>query len=236
MRIYVAVACHNRKRTAELCLPTLKGALGHDDALVLYNDGSTEYDKRFLQQWTTNVVSHPNIGIEAERRLHLDDFWRSHAEFLYFTDHDAIHDPMALEEGLRLQKKYGGPLVCLYNTMAHVRIPGNTTGDLKSSGVIWRRYAPGISYLLTRDHVKDIMPHLSRITNFDWNIPDILGNQCAITRTSYCDHVGIGGLRHPESDGPDGGDRGLSPTPWLVAKRAEIVTALTYDCASHNLD
>ncbi len=229
MRVFIAVACHNRKRTAELCLPTLKDAAGADDWIHLFNDGSSEYDRDWLIQFGDYVsdVHHLSpIGIEAQRRLHLRMFMESDAEYLYFTDHDAIHDPYSIGEGIRIQKKCGGPLVCLYNTAAHTRLAGNTTADFPSSEVIWRRYAPGISYLLTREHVKELMPHISRITNFDWNIPDILGNQCAISRTSYVDHIGHGGARHPKNEGVEGGDRATNPTEWLKLKRAEIVAKL----------
>jgi hypothetical protein len=68
---------------------------------------------------------------------------------------------------------------------------------------------------------------LQNITNFDWNIPDILGARCAISRTSYVDHMGFGGLRHPAGAGLDDGDRALNPTSWLVKKRAEVVARLS---------
>ncbi len=228
-RIYIAVACWNRKRIAGPCLPTLKGAAGPDDRIHLFNDGSTEYDTPWLEQFGDKVFGSTRMGIEAQRRMHLAAFWHSEFEYLYFTDHDAIHDPDAMDFGIHLSLKYGGPLVCLYNTMAHVRLAGNTTGDCDGSQVIWRRYAPGISYLLTREHVKELIPKLSSITNFDWNIPDILGNHCAVSRVSYCDHIGFGGDRHPKDEGVDGGDVALNPTDWLVIKRAQIITKLKAD-------
>lgn len=226
-RIFIAVACHNRRRTAELCLPTLRGALGNDDHLVLYDDGSAEYDAHWLRQWGDRVVATAEpIGIEAQRVMHLRDFWRSDAQFLYFTDHDCIHDPDSLNMALDLHHHWGG-LVCLYDTKAHSGLHGNTTHDKPDYPVIIRRYAPGVSLFMSREKVGRVMQYVESLTAFDWQIPDILGNNCTVSRRSYIDHLGVGGIRHPASEGADGGDRATNPTPWLVAKRAEIVAALS---------
>jgi hypothetical protein len=48
----------------------------------------------------------------------------------------------------------------------------------------------------------------------------------AISKTSYVDHIGIGGLHHPPGVGIEGGDVALNPTPWLVEKRAEVIRSL----------
>lgn len=233
-RIYVAVACHNRKSVAELCLPTLVESVTFMDKLVLHNDGSSEYDASWLRQFTAptanhHVIDHPKpIGIQAQRRLHLTDFLESKEYFthLNLTDHDCIHDPSWAPNALTLQAKYDGAPLCLYNTEAHVRLPGNTIRDEPESKVIWRRVAPGVSYLLTRKHVEQLAPHIGRLEHFDWQIPQLIG-PFAVSRVGYIDHIGWGGERHPISEGPDGGDRVLSPTPWLQAKRAEIVARLT---------
>lgn len=225
-RTMICVACHERKRTAELCLPTLKWAIYTDDLLVCYNDGSTEYGTHWLRQLADKAIGNdPAKGIEWQRREHLRDFWASDYDRLYFTDHDCIHDPGFMHEARRLQDEYGA-LVCLYNTEAHSRLPGNTIEDDPTKDIIWRRYAPGVSYLLTRAMVAKIMPHLHTLTAFDWQIPSILGNRCAISRTSYVDHVGWKGLRHPMSEGIEGGDRATNPTLHLQFKRAEIVAKL----------
>jgi hypothetical protein len=210
--IMICVACHNRRAIAELCLPTVRGAMRPGDYFFAYNDGSKEYDYEMLTPWADEVKeTEAPVGIEAQRRQHLRDFWESGMDLLYFTDHDAIHDPQAFSNAIRLQQEHGGPLVCLYNTAAHSAIAGNTLEDKPESEVIWRHYAPGVSYLLTRQHVEKIMPRLQNLVAFDWQIPDILGARCAISRVSYVDHIGYGGQRHPAGAGYDGGDRHESP-------------------------
>ncbi len=233
-RIYVAVACHNRKAVAEQCLPTLRHPCHPDDTVVLYNDGSTEYDDFWLQRFLPGERNssrawvsgwNPAIGIQAQRRQHLRDFLeRKDRTHLYFSDHDVLLDPEWRANALRIQGKYGHAPLCLYNTQAHIRLQGNTVDDLDGSEVIWRRVAPGVSYLLTREHVEHIQ--IDRLEHFDWQIPAMIG-PFAVSRVGFVDHIGWGGQRHPVKEGPDGGDRVLNPTPWLVAKRAEVVAALS---------
>lgn len=226
-RILICVLCHNRKVQTRFALETLADAMAPGDELRAYNDGSTEYDGAWLANWADHVVNSQQIGTESQRFHQLQEFRENDRwNHLYFTDNDTIHDPTWRENALRIQQSAdvaGAPL-CLYNTLAHSTMHGNTIEDDENHEVIWRRYAPGVSYLLTRAHVARL--NLDRIQNFDWHIPDQLGNRFAVTRTSYLDHIGIGGLRHPADAGPDGGDRALNPTSFLVEKRKEVVKAL----------
>jgi hypothetical protein len=146
--------------------------------------------------------------------------------YLYLTDSDAIHDPSWRSEAMRLQSMAAGAPVCLYNTMAHVTIQGNTIEDDLDSDVIWRRVAPGISYWLTRDHVAKIMPFVEQLQHWDWQVPEILGHRFAVARRSYVDHIGFGGMHHPRSEGFDGGDRSLNPSVPLIRLRRQIVARL----------
>jgi hypothetical protein len=211
----------------------MRDTLDVKDVLSLWNDGSFEYDA----EWLTQFLFYPNgyvlqnshlqpNGIQVQRQMHLRHFlvFQSFTH-LYLTDHDCLHDPTWRENALRLQSKYDHKPICLYNTQAHVRLPGNTIEDNPESEVIWRKVAPGVSYLLTREHVDRLAPHISSLQHFDWQIPQLIG-PFAVSRVGYIDHIGWSGERHPVSEGPDGGDRVINPTPWLVAKRAEVVAKL----------
>lgn len=226
----ICVPCRDRKRVAELCLPTLRDSKGPDDLLILSNDGSVEYGPDFLVQFGDVRSCRESIGIDAQRREHFNFFMRSEFTHLYLTDCDAIHDPEWRAAGLSIQTILKEPPVCLYNTLAHVRLGGNTIADVEGYFVIWRRVAPGISYLLTRAHVHRIvaaLPHFPAAYHWDWTVPAILGHNFAVSRTCHVDHIGWGGERHPPGAGLDEGDRALSPTSWLVQKRAEIVAKLS---------
>lgn len=241
-RILICIAVSNRARLAEACIKTVADTLFdhnsgqslHGDVLTLWDDGST--DSANLGFFADEVHRAPkNIGIEAMRRNHFRRFENaivcgSHFSHLYLTDADAPHDPCWREELLRLQEAHGGAPICGYNTQSHARIEGNTIIDDPASEVIWRRAAPGVSHLLTAGHVAKVCDWLSSNPqthwHWDWTVPAILGHRFAVTRTSYVSHIGKGGYHHPESEGWDGGDVPLNPTPWLIAKRAEIVAKL----------
>lgn len=239
-KILICIPCHERRRITELCVPTVHDGMGATDVLNLYNDGSNEYGASFLfSLGASNVhVTNPGVGIERQRKSHFLDFARSERDFthLYLTDSDALHDPRWREHALWLQDNHGGAPVCLYNTAAHETLVGNTINNDPKSDVIWRRVAPGISYLLTTEHVKKVMramPEMPPHWHWDWTVPAILGHKMAISRVSHVDHIGLGGMHHPTGEGLDGGDRALNPTKWLVAKRTEVVRQLTaFDYAS----
>lgn len=234
-KLYVAVPVLNRKRVVELCLPTMAQSLADEDALNVHNDGSVEFTNDWLatliRPKDTIYFEEQTIGIEAQRRMHLAHFWHAAKSngftHLVFSDCDMLMDGNWRSEALRLLEKYDSPPLCMYDTEAHVRLAGNLLEDKPESEVIWRKYAPGVSYILTVEHVRSIMPYLPAMNHFDWQIPNILGNRFAISRASYCEHLGFGGLHHRDEYGVDGGDRARNPTSFLIEKRAEVVKKLS---------
>lgn len=242
-KLYIAVPVHNRKEIVRECLPTLVHGVEREDSVVIHNDGSKDIDRAFLSLWTDTpqdalIMHNEPIGIERQRRLHFELFWRAVLggkgyTHLYLTDSDALHDPNWRSELLRLQAKYDDDPICGYNTDAHVRLAGNTQEDDPKEEVIVRRVAPGVSYLLTIEHVRKVMRYLSALPpdtptwHWDWTVPAILGHRFLVTRRSVVDHIGMFGMHHPQYDGYDGGDRCLGPTEWLVKKRTQVVAKLS---------
>lgn len=228
--ILVCIPVHNRLHIARECIPTVQAGMARSDSLAIYDDGSSD-NLGPLPGWPGDSYHRRDeaVGIERQRKAHFREFQSEKFTHLYLTDSDALHDPHWRDKALMLQKDAGGAPVCLYNTQAHERLPGNTVevdGDL---GIIWRRVAPGISYFLTADHVRTVcatLPHLPDHWNWDWTVPNLLGGRFAVSAVSYVDHVGHGGMHHPDNEGLDGGDRATGPTPWLIQKRAEVVAKL----------
>ena len=237
-RIYIAIPIHGRLKLAEECVPTVRDTSSlHDDMVALYDDSGGlggEFPRSLMAGYVPIVIGE-HIGIERQRRKHFMDFAAtSPGEFthLYLTDADAPHDPNWRSELLRIQASVGGAPVCGYNTKVHADMPSNTI--FEGGEIIWRRVAPGISYLLTREHVEKVVRWL--VANpqvehwsFDWTVPSLLGNRFAVTKTSYVEHIGMGGYHHPPDAGWDGGDRALNPTPAVAKLRAEIVGRLNTD-------
>ena len=55
-KILVALSTFNRKVVTELCLNNLKEILDDDIKLVIYDDASTTYDRKFLLNYTKGVT------------------------------------------------------------------------------------------------------------------------------------------------------------------------------------
>jgi hypothetical protein len=226
-RIFVAIPVRDRFEIAKQCIPTVRAGMMPGDHLALFNDGSKSILPMDLLKIADSYVHDGNSqGIEEQRRVHFRLFQnlRDYTH-LYLTDADALHDPDWRRTLLQLQQLAGGRPVCGYNTEAHARLIGNTLAT-PPGPLIWRAVAPGISYLLTRAHAEHVVKHIPPQWNWDWTVPALLGSRMAIARQSCVDHVGHGGIHHPAAEGLEGGDRALNPTPWLVAKRAEVIKYL----------
>lgn len=223
VRLFICIPCKDRKAIVEQCLPTMLASRYSGDVVRCYNDGSTSYDAAWLESlgadWAMNFSG---MGVDAQRRMHVLDYWEHRDEFshLYFSDSDAIMDPHWRERLLEIQQRTGC-LTCGYHTATHENYEHNVYAH--RGDIVMTRFAPGVSYLLSRAHVEKIMAHLPERWDFDWMIPSLLGYRCAVSDMSCVDHIGIGGLH----DGEGVDERALNPTFWLQEKRKEIIECLT---------
>jgi hypothetical protein len=229
-RLFIAIPTYNRLAIAEQCIPTVRDGMADGDALVVYDDGSQE------KPWESPILDNTqgisferceSMGIDAQRRKHILEFWRNRethgCTHLYLTDSDAFHDPSWRTVALALQAEHDAP-VCLYRTQTHADYHNNIYRNVPTENVIWQRFAPGVSYLLTLAHCEILAYHMPEKISWDWWVPSMLGYRMAISRVSYCDHIDSGGLHSPEKGiGPE---RATNPTPWLASKREEIINAL----------
>lgn len=225
--LYIAIPTRNRLRIAGECLPTIYSTVdtNRGDELVVYDDGSEEPIRRLIER-CGYIVTTQGIGIDAQRRRHFMDFWERRDEFthLYLTDSDCFHDPNWRTALLALQEEHGGAPICGYRTATHENYGNNVYRDDPAENVIWQRFAPGTSYLLTRAHVEKVVAKMPERWSWDWAVPGILGYKMAVSRISYLDHIDHGGLHSPESG--LGLERAVNPTLRLVAKRQEILSNL----------
>ena len=222
-RLFICIPCKDRKAVVEKCLPTMLASRYSQDVVRCYNDGSHETDAEWLQSlgadWAMNFSG---MGVDAQRRMHILDFMEHKDEFthLYFSDSDAVMDPHWRSRLLEIHNETG-LLTCGYHTATHENYDKNVYA--RKGGILFTRFAPGVSYLLSRAQVEKIAAHLPERWNFDWHIPGMLGYQCAASDVSCVDHIGVGGMH----DLPGVEERALNPTEWLVQKRAEIIQCLT---------
>ena len=225
-RLFIAIPCYNRRDIAEQCIPTVYAGKEPEDRLTIYDDGSQEpmVHSAALMHACDDMLATDSMGVDAQRRMHFMDFIRQ-PEFthLYLTDSDSPHSPNWRKAALSLQAEHKAP-VCLYRTATHANYTNNVFRDDPAESVLWQRFAPGVSYLLTREMVERVVKVMPDKWSWDWFVPGALGYCMAISRISYCDHIGRSGMHDPEKGvGPE---RAVNPTPWLAHKRQEILWKL----------
>lgn len=228
-RLYIAIPTYNRRRIAELCIPTVRAGMADGDCLIVYDDGSQEkpWDSDAILKAATGFVASDSIGIDAQRRKHILEFWDNReihgCNFLYLMDSDSPHDPDWRKAAMALHINYGAP-VCLYRTQTHADYHKNIFKDDPNQSVIWQRFSPGVSLLLSLEQVARIANMIPERWSWDWHIAGLFGYKMAVSRVSYCCHIDGGGLHSPESGiGPE---MATHPTDWLVKKREEILNEL----------
>ena len=189
-RLYIAIPVRGRKRLAYECIKTIddarydvNGASLHGDILALYEDGADQLGEAALCADEIHRSLEP-IGIDRQRAQHFIDFWnrreREGLTHLYLTDADAPHDVLWRENLLRLQHLFGGAPICGYRTETHAKYIGNVYRDDPGEGVLFQRFAPGVSYLLTVEHVGRVMERIHMLKDWDWMVPALLGHKFAV--------------------------------------------------------
>ena len=158
--ILIALATYNRKNLTKICLENISKLLDKNSALIIYDDGSDEYNENFLRKFSSNVLRfRVKGGIERSRARCFRDFLYIHKKFdlLYITDNDVIHDPNFLNRirelnsiSKTLDKKlpFG-----LFNSIFHNKA-GNVLEQHKEYSL--RKTCPGVSQCYDRNMVKII--------------------------------------------------------------------------------
>lgn len=238
-RIYIAVPCYGRPVLAFECIRTIdearfdadSGTSLNSDVLALYEDGENQLGE--ASSCADEIHrSKDSIGVDAQRKRHFIDFWNRHERdgltHLALFDSDVIVDPTWREKAIGLHSKYRGAPLCLYRTRTHAEYEGNIYRDMPSEDVIWQRFAPGCSYFLAAEHVRQVMEQMpDGPIAWDWAVPGYLGYKMAVSRTSYVDHIGYRGLHDKNADDLTvSTERALLPTDWLKSRRASVLATL----------
>lgn len=229
-RLYIAVPVFNRRAVVEQCVPTIR--VSKEDAVILYDDGSTEYDGEFWARMAPHItgsVQGDSMGIDAQRRKHILEFLGNReihgCTHLYLCDSDSPHDPHWRSHALELQTRYKAP-ICLYRTKTHSDYENNIFFDDTSEDVIWQRFSPGVSLLLSLEMVARVVAHIPERWSWDWHLPGLLGYRMAVSRMSHCCHIGRHGLHDEHATNEVSKERCTNPTQWLIHERMRILAAL----------
>lgn len=221
MKFLIAISNFNRRKIASKCIYSVWNTKQKDDRLVVYDDFSQDYNPEdfFKDRCDELAVCTQNIGINEQRHNHVMDFLNQYQKYdmLYLTDSDAYHDEhwRSYLEALWEETKLP---CCLFNSKCHEQ----NTIENKGLYVI-RKYAAGISLLLSRDMCVKIIDNLDKIRESQWcwdmAYLDVLGNRCATSNISLIEHFGAGGMHSDDFER----DRAVNPTPFLKDKRETLL-------------
>lgn len=217
-RVFVATQTFNRPRVAEACLKQQASVLGPEAVLHVWDDHSQS-----PPDWPDLIREDIHLGPHKMRIFQLCAFLDSDCEEVYLTDSDAVLDPAWLDVCRKLESPET-PIVSLFNSNFHRQY---TLGVGTKEGVPYaiRQYAPGISYYMRRETVEAIATEIGQIgSNWDFALPSLLGNRCAVPLESYCDHYGAGGIHTPVDNWTR--DMAINPTPYLEDLRYTLLPTL----------
>ena len=241
--ILIALATYNRKNLTKICLENISKLLDNNSALIIYDDGSDEYNEQFLNKFSNNVIRFRiKGGIERSRARCFRDFLYIYEKFdlLYITDNDVIHDPEFLNKirelnsiSKTLEKKtpFG-----LFNSIFH-----NKSNNIieKRGEISLRKTCPGVSQCYDRNMVKTIVDFLNHnplfetVYGFDYYWPAQLRVPFIQSEISYLEHFARDrhqpGIHSSFSEKKKDilkdfeKDRALNPTNYLKEIRDETI-------------
>lgn len=230
MKIRIDVPVYNRKNITEIVLQQLQKTKGVEDVLRIYNDNSTEYDNDFLKSFgeVKNYdvkCEHRWQNIHKIRSLAFRDFLHEDFDFLYITDNDALHDPNWRQELLQGYEEHKLPVSgyvsgYMYNNYDYYR---NQFSNKRYNAIY--STGGGISMLLHKSHIRTIVDRMGASDIHDmWDCTawGYLNNRYTLTRQSFLDHFGKGGLHHQSWDQ----ERAINPTNYLINIRQSVIDYL----------
>lgn len=214
--LLISVATYNRSAIVDLFLKNIN-SVRKNSTLYIYDDCSKHINLSLLKENSDSlIVNSKNIGVHKTKWKQFRDFLNSNFKYLYITDSDSLHDPNFLSVLESLPKE--NP-ISLYTS--HVN------KDVNCSKYFFRKYSGGISHFYTREMVKKIVSCLNRYgepsDGWDYKAIDFIGKPMLVTKISYVEHLGYGGLH---SGNNWNHDRAKNPTFFLVEERNKAIESL----------
>jgi hypothetical protein len=222
-RTVIYVPVFNRFDIAIESLTNMRSVKGTAH-LRIVDDASTEFDGADLvAMGDSGEVNRQNAGIDATRIAMLTDFAASDFDYCYFTDSDTIHDPAFLDRLFFMHDKTDCLSSLYYSSTKHHKNGFNI--DL-GDDIIIRWSIPGVSMFFDKKQAGRILQFyfdalryrpncIKEARSWDWFFC-LVFPQVALSRTSYLEHLFLGGLHAYARD------TALNPTPYLAAEGARL--------------
>ena len=193
--ITFGICTYNRKDILLRSAKSLKSIdRYHEINVRIYDDCSTEYDKRFLQalfpEAKTIHVQKKNCGADKNTSIMYEDFLRSGDDLLFNADSDILYSKDIIHIIESMLDKTDG-FFSVFNTPAHA-----VTGSAGSS-MLAKKIVGAAGCCLTRETAGIILKNVtSRDKSFDTKMCEVLnakGKRILTTKKSYVQHIGVVG-------------------------------------------
>jgi len=243
----IAPATFNRMGTVELCVgATNKHKL--EAKQYIHDDGSDEYDEKWLAQFGDRVFRHPRsvggrTGVKNLRSNIVksilgdfepdtfkpwikEDFGEKGPEYLYMVDSDGYHDPhffYRLHEIMELSPSFGA--ICLYNAKFHSPRRGKKDVENASNTTV-RPMGAGISMFFKMESFTANPTKVQVPDRRGWDgfySYEIAKRKVVTSLVSFVEHFGKWGFHNK---GNFDRDRALRPTKHLFGVRPAGVEKL----------
>lgn len=230
MKLLIEVQVYNRKAITEITLNQLKEHK-QDADLRIINDFSTEYDNKWLSQFSDNVIQHEKkLTINKLKYRTFKNFLDTEYTHLYMTDNDMYHDPEFMKF-IKTYKSNNLPMTLYRSSFIH-SFKDKVSRYVKNYKDISLKQGlyGGASVFLTREHVQkicDSLPETEDIWDkmcekiaWDSKIQSMIDKRRAylIPNRSLCEHFGVDGQNHKERNS----DFALNPTDHIKEVSDEI--------------
>jgi hypothetical protein len=237
MKLRIDLLVKDRKKITEICLHQLKTYKAVDYNIRIYNDYSTEFDSKWLEQYGevytySDFKPYQQKPKNANRINYLRgkqflDFLDTDYTHLYMVDNDAIHSP-DYSSILEMCANFNFPATLYRSSFMIKKIRINRKSKELSNAIELRSgMCGGISVLFSRAHVEKIVKKMgdSGWKDFprmkpDWDtkIWQILGQRFVMPKQSHVDHFAVGGQNH----GRWNSDEGVELVAYLQRVRQPI--------------
>lgn len=244
----ITPACYNRKGTVEPCV----GATNRhkmEAKLYIHDDGSDEYDEKWLSQFGDRVFRHERSmgGKRGVKNLRsnitksvlgdfkpeifkpwlTEDFGPDGPKYLYHVDSDGYHDPhffYRLHEIMELYPNWG--TICLYNAKFHSPRGNRVEANVIDPYTTVRGMAAGISMFFRMKSFRDNPKKVQVPDGRGWDgfySREIAGRKVVTSLVSFVEHYGKWGFHNK---GNFDRDKALNPTKHLASLRDRTIAEI----------
>ena len=241
----ICPATFDRKGTVKACV----GATNQhkmNAKMYIHDDGSTQYDEEWLQQFGDRVFRHKhgfggkrgvkdlrsnivksllgNFKPEVFKPWLKEDFGEEGPTYLYMMDSDGYHDPhffYRIHEIMELYPKWG--TICLYNARFHSPKHNRPEGNVIDYDTVVRGMSAGISMFFRLQSFRDNPGKVQVPDRRGWDgfySREIAGRKVVTSLISYVEHFGKWGFHNK---GSFDRDRAMCPTAYLTSIRDATV-------------